>query len=243
MPAQFEVFFYFIIIVLFWFLFLWREAERVWASSWMFKQNSYHSSRTGLITGRAPQRLNTWFEVNFRDAAALQQIHLMCRDWNTEQTMAERLRLLFSLAFTFLWSKSKTQLWSCKNVSCFSFLLLRLLLIYLWFWYFIDSFSAVFGFKNSLTAYYLLTAATLIFNEAKERIQHPISNVLKVKTHHCEEIQREFKFLYERTSSLYFCDNLRKLERKSQHLHPSQKSVGLKLILEKNTFSHQPWWL
>lgn len=43
----------------------------VWSSSWMFKQNSYHSSRAVLITGPALQRLNTWFEVNLNRSSAV----------------------------------------------------------------------------------------------------------------------------------------------------------------------------
>lgn len=82
---------------------------------------SFHGA--ALITGRALQRLNTWFEVNFKRSCGsaanppdVSGLKHRADDGGAPSADPARLRLFFSHSFIFLWCKSITQLRGYENV-------------------------------------------------------------------------------------------------------------------------------
>lgn len=125
-----------------------HRAVRVGALSWMFKRIHIIPAEPGWLQAKLCRGWTPGLRWTSREAVALQQIHLMSQDLNTEQMMAEpsaaRARPFFFSRFHFSVMQKHNSFW--RLWKCFS---LRLLLVFLQFyWCFIDHISAVSGVRS-----------------------------------------------------------------------------------------------
>lgn len=179
----------------------------------MFKQNSHHSSRARLITGRALRRLNTWFDVNFKRSSAnppaVSGLKHRADDGRAPSAAPARP---FSRSFIFLWCKSIIRFGSYENV-------------FLWgyFWCFC-------GFIVSF----------LLLTEAKHtQYNRPLNvHILTARTH---QIQRKFRLNHPKRWLWWtFQSSCNKIPK---NCHLWDLCGRLRPFERKITFPWHHWWL